>query len=289
MGMKVAVMVDSNSGIMSKEGEKMGVFVVPMPVIIDGETYYEGVNLTLDSFFEYLIGGRHVTTSQPSPGDLVDKWEEVLKSGYDEIIYIPMSSGLSDSCATATMLAADFDGKVQVADNHRISVPQYGSVLDALKLAAEGKNALQIKEALEETAFDCSIYISVDTLEFLKRGGRVTPAAAAIGNVLNIKPILTIQGDVLEAFAKVRGTKKGRAKIIESIRKDLNTRFGKEDPANIRIATAGTFRNPDDAENWRQEVEDNFPGFSVIYFDLGCSVGTHTGPEAFAAGIYKSL
>ena len=287
--MKVAVMVDSNSGIMAIDGEKLGVFVVPMPVIIDGETYYEGVNLTLDSFFGHLLGGRNVTTSQPSPGDLVDMWEEILKSGYDEIVYIPMSSGLSNSCATAIMLAADFDGKVQVADNHRISVPQYGSVLDALKLAEEGKNALQIKVALEATAFDCSIYISVDTLEFLKRGGRVTPTAAAIGSVLNIKPVLTIQGDKLDAFAKVRGTKKGRSKIIESIRKDLNDRFGKEDPANLRIATAGTFRNPEDAEIWRKEVESNFPGFDVIYFDLGCSVGTHVGPGAFAAGIYKAL
>ena len=148
---------------------------------------------------------------------------------------------------------------------------------------------MEIKQALEESAFDCSIYISVETLEFLKRGGRVTPTAAAIGSVLNIKPVLTIQGDKLDAFAKVRGTKKGRAKIIESIRKDLTQRFAGFDQENIRIATAGTFRNPEDAEVWRKEIEDNFPGFDVIYFDLGCSVGTHVGPGAFAAGIYRAL
>jgi len=287
--MKVAVMVDSNSGIFKQQGEKMGIFVVPMPVVINDETYYEGVNITLDEFFEHLVGGDNVTSSQPAPGDLIELWEDALKAGYDEIVYIPMSSGLSSSCATAIMLAEEFDGKVQVVDNHRISVPQYGSVLDALKLADEGKSALEIKQALEESAFDCSIYISVETLEFLKRGGRVTPTAAAIGSVLNIKPVLTIQGDKLDAFAKVRGTKKGRAKIIESIRKDLTQRFAGFDQENIRIATAGTFRNPEDAEVWRKEIEDNFPGFDVIYFDLGCSVGTHVGPGAFAAGIYRAL
>lgn len=196
---------------------------------------------------------------------------------------------MSSSCATALMLAEDFEGKVQVVDNHRISVPQYGSVLDALKLAGEGKNACEIKEALEASALDCSIYISVDTLEFLKRGGRVTPTAAALGSVLNIKPVLTIQGDKLDAFAKVRGTKKGRAKIIESIRKDLTVRFADVASENIRIATAGTFRSSEEAEVWRKEVEDCFPGLDVVYFDLGCSVGTHVGPGAFAAGIYRAL
>ena len=287
--MKVAVMTDSNSGIFKQDGEKLGVFVVPMPVVIDDETYYEGENLTLDGFFGHLVGGAHVTSSQPAPGAVMDMWDDIFKEGYDEIVYIPMSSGLSSSCINALMLAEEYDGKVQVVNNHRISVPQYGSVLDALKLANEGKSAVQIKEFLEASAFDCSIYISVDTLEFLKRGGRVTPTAAALGSVLNIKPVLTIQGDKLDAFAKVRGVKKGRAKIIESIRKDLEVRFKDLDPKDIRIATAGTFRKPEDAEVWRKEVEDNFPGFDVIYFDLGCSVGTHVGPEAFAAGIYRAL
>ncbi len=287
--MKVAVMTDSNSGIFKMDGERMGVFVVPMPIVINDETYYEGESITLDKFFEHLTDGDSVTSSQPAPGALIDMWDELLEKEYDEIVYIPMSSGLSSSCASATMLAAEYDGKVQVVDNHRISVPMYGSVLDALKLAKEGKSALEIKAALEASAFDCSIYISVDTLEFLKRGGRVTATAAALGSVLNIKPVLTIQGDKLDAFAKVRGVKKGRAKIIESIGKDLNTRFADVAKEDVRIATAGTFRNSEDAEKWRKEVETSFPGFDVIYFDLGCSVGTHVGPEAFAAGIYRAL
>ena len=287
--MKVAVMTDSNSGIFKMDGERMGVFVVPMPIVINDETYYEGENITLDKFFEHLTGGDLVTSSQPALGTLIDMWDELLEKEYDEIVYIPMSSGLSSSCAAATMLAAEYEGKVQVVDNHRISVPMYGSVLDALKLAKEGKSALEIKAELEASAFECSIYISVDTLEFLKRGGRVTATAAALGSVLNIKPVLTIQGDKLDAFAKVRGVKKGRAKIIESIEKDLNTRFADVAKENIRIATAGTFRNSEDAEKWRKEVEENFPGFDVIYFDLGCSVGTHVGPEAFAVGIYRTL
>lgn len=287
--MKIAVMTDSNSGIFSETGKKMGVHVVPMPVIIDGETFYEGIDLTLDSFFERLTGGSEISTSQPSPGDLLDMWDRTLKEGYDEIIYIPMSSGLSNSCSSAIMLAQDYDGKVQVADNHRISVPQYGSVRDALKLAADGKSAAQIKKALEDAAYDCSIYIAVDTLEYLKKGGRITAAAAAVGTVLHIKPILTIQGDKLDSFAKTRGTRKCRTKIIEAIRHDLTERFGKEDISKMRIATAGTFRNPEDAKRWRSEVEAAFPGFEVVYFDLGCSVAAHTGPEAFAAGIYKVL
>ncbi len=287
--MKVAIVVDSNSGIFKHDGEKMEIFVVPMPVVINDETYYEGETITLDKFFDHLINGDRVTSSQPAPGDLLEMWEDILKSGYDEVVYIPMSSGLSSSCATAMMLASDFDGKVQVVDNHRISVPQYGSVLDAMKLAKEGKNALEIKQALEATAFDCSIYISVETLEFLKRGGRITGAAAAVGSVLNIKPILTIQGDKLDAFAKVRGTKKARSKIIESIEKDLTQRFADVPKENMRIATAGSFRNPEDAQAWRKEVESHFPGFDVVYFDLGCSVGTHVGPDSFAAGIYKAL
>lgn len=287
--MKVAVMVDTNSGIFKQMGEEMGVFVVPMPVVINEETYYEGENLTLDTLFEHMLCGDHVTSSQPAPGSLIEMWENILKSGYDELVYIPMSSGLSSSCATAAMLSGDFDGKVQVIDNHRISVPQYGSVLDALKLAKEGKNALEIKEALEASAFDCSIYISVDTLEFLKRGGRITSTAAAIGSVLNIKPVLTIQGDKLDAFAKVRGVKKGRAKIIESVQNDLTQRFQNIPKEHLRVATAGSFRNPEDAEVWRKEVAAHFPEFEVVYFDLGCSVGTHVGPEAFAAGIYRTL
>ena len=217
--MKTAVVTDTNSGITAELGKELGVYVVPMPVMIDGKTYYEGVNLTQEAFFQSLMSGGDITTSQPSPGDVMELWDSVLTEGYDELVYIPMSSGLSNSCASAIILAGDYEGRVQVADNHRISVTQYASILDALKLAKEGKNAFEIKKALEAAAYDASIYIAVDTLEFLKKGGRITPAAAAAGSVLNIKPILTIQGDRLDAFTKVRGTKRCRAKLIEALKK----------------------------------------------------------------------
>ena len=216
--MKTAVVTDTNSGITAELGKELGVYVVPMPVMIDGKTYYEGVNLTQEAFFQSLMSGGDITTSQPSPGDVMELWDSVLTEGYDELVYIPMSSGLSNSCASAIILAGDYEGRVQVADNHRISVTQYASILDALKLAKEGKNAFEIKKALEAAAYDASIYIAVDTLEFLKKGGRITPAAAAAGSVLNIKPILTIQGDRLDAFTKVRGTKRCRAKLIEALK-----------------------------------------------------------------------
>ena len=287
--MKTAVVTDTNSGITAELGKELGVYVVPMPVMIDGKTYYEGVNLTQEAFFQSLMSGGDITTSQPSPGDVMELWDSVLTEGYDELVYIPMSSGLSNSCASAIILAGDCEGRVQVADNHRISVTQYASILDALKLAKEGKNAFEIKKALEAAAYDASIYIAVDTLEFLKKGGRITPAAAAAGSVLNIKPILTIQGDRLDAFTKVRGTKRCRAKLIEALKNDFKERLAGEDMSKIRVGTAGSFRNVEDARAWRQEVADAFPGFEVIYGNLGCSIATHTGPEARGIGFYKVL
>lgn len=287
--MKTAVVTDTNSGITAELGKELGIYVVPMPVMIDGKTYYEGVNLTQEAFFQSLMSGGDITTSQPSPGDVMELWDSVLTEGYDELVYIPMSSGLSNSCASAIILAGDYEGRVQVADNHRISVTQYASILDALKLAKEGKNAFEIKKALEAAAYDASIYIAVDTLEFLKKGGRITPAAAAAGSVLNIKPILTIQGDRLDAFTKVRGTKRCRAKLIEALKNDFKERLAGEDMSKIRVGTAGSFRNVEDARAWRQEVADAFPGFEVIYGNLGCSIATHTGPEARGIGFYKVL
>jgi DegV family protein with EDD domain len=287
--MKIAVVTDSNSGMTEKEAKALGVYVVPMPVIIDGKTYYEGVNLTQEAFFESQGGGADISTSQPSPGSVMDLWNQVLEDGYDELIYIPMSSGLSNSCASAMLLAQEYGGKVQVADNHRISVTQYGSVLDALRLVSEGKNALEIKKALEAAAYDASIYIAVDTLEFLKKGGRITPAAAAIGSVLHIKPILSIQGDRLDAYEKVRGAKKCRLKLIEALKKDFKERFSDGDMSKIRIATAGSFRSEEATAEWKQEVAEAFPGYDVVYGNLACSIATHTGPEARGIGIYKAL
>ena len=285
--MKTAVMTDSNSGITAAEGKELGVFIVPMPVIIDGVTYFEGKNLLQPDFFESLMSGKDVSTSQPSPGDLMELWNRVLALGYDDIVYIPMSSGLSNSYASAAVLAEEYDHRVHVVDNHRISIPQLASVMDAVKLVSEGRTAGEIKELLEKAALEASIYIAVDTLEFLKKGGRVTPAAAAIGSVLGIKPLLSIQGDKLDAYAKVRGMKRCRRRLIEAVEKDLNERFSEGDMSKVRIATAGSFRTPELAEDWRQEVARAFPDYEVVYRDLGCSIESHTGPEAMAAGVFR--
>jgi DegV family protein with EDD domain len=215
----------------------------------------------------------------------MDMWDHILDSGYDELVYIPMSSGLSNSCSTAIALSDDYDGKVQIADNHRISVTQRGSVLDACKLADSGASAKEIRTYLEETAYEASIFITVDSLTYLKKGGRITPAVAALGSVLNIKPILSIQGERLDAHAKVRGLKKGKQKMIEALREELDTRFHDFDRSRIQLATAGSGLSPEQAEEWRQTVEDAFQA-DVIYYPLSLSVGTHTGPGSYGIGLY---
>lgn len=283
--MKTAIMTDTNSGITKQEAADSDIFLMPMPIIIDEEIYYEGVNLTQESFYEDLTGGRDISTSQPSPGDVMDMWKQILSSGYDEVVYIPMSSGLSNSCESAIGLSTEFDGKVMVTDNHRISVTMRESVFEAKRLADSGLCASEIKDYLEKTAFDASIYIAVDTLEFLKKGGRITPAAAALGAVLNIKPILSIQGEKLDAFAKVRGIKKCKAKMIEALQNDLNTRFKNVDKDQIRFWTAGTALSPEEVEEWRSAVSEAFNGADVNYNPLSLSIGTHTGPGAMGIGL----
>lgn len=283
--MKTAIITDTNSGITKQEAEAFGIYLIPMPIIIDEEIYYEGVNLTEAGFYKELTGGKDISTSQPSPGDVMDMWKKVLSSGYDEIVHIPMSSGLSNSCASAIGLSKEFNGRVLVADNHRISVTMRESVFEAKRLADSGLSASEIKDYLEKTAYDASIYIAVDTLEFLKKGGRITPAAAALGAVLNIKPILSIQGEKLDAFAKVRGMKKSRAKMIEALQNDLDTRFKDVDRNRIQLCTAGTALSPEEAEEWRSAVSEAFGGADVYYNPLSLSIGTHTGPGAMGIGL----
>ena len=283
--MKTAVMTDSNSGISQQEADALGLFMMPMPVIIDGETYYEGIDLTHDSFFSALTGGRDVTTSQPSPGDLMDRWDKILSSGYDELIYIPMSSGLSNSCSTAISLSAEYNGKVQVADNHRISVTMRASIEEAIAYASNGISAAEIKRSLEENAYNSSIYIAVDTLEFLKKGGRVTPAGAALGAVLNIKPILTIQGERLDAFAKVRGMKKAKQKIVEALQNDFDTRFKDIPTERLRLGAAGSGLTPAEREDWRATLANAFPQFDIYYDPLSFSICCHVGPQSYGVGI----
>ena len=294
--MKTAVMTDTNSGIMKAEADSMGIFLIPMPVIINDETHYEGIDLTETSFYESLTGGKNISTSQPSPGDLMDLWDDIFKQGYDEIIHIPMSSGLSASCSSAISLSADYEGKVQVADNHRISVTQRESVMHAKKLAEAGKSAKEIKEILEAEAYNSSIYIAVDTLEFLKkggrdtliylkRGGRITPAAAMLGSVLNIKPILTIQGGKLDAFAKTRGIKKCKQKMVEALKNDRETRFKDTDDRHILIGAAGSNLTEEEAAEWKQMLVDAFPDSYVYYDPLSFSIGCHIGPKGYGMGI----
>lgn len=283
--MKTAIMTDTNSGISKAQGEQLGVFVIPMPVIIEEHTYYEGIDLTQEYFYDCLTGGKNISTSQPSPGDVLNMWKQILSSGYDEVVYIPMSSGLSNSCETAIFLAKDFDGKVQVADNHRISVPMKESVMEAVKYAKAGKNAAQIKKKLEENSYNSSIYIAVDTLEFLKKGGRITAAGAALGTVLNIKPILTIQGEKLDAFAKVRGMKKCRTKMIEAIRTDLNTRFQNIPLSRLRLGAAGAGLTEEEIDIWKRELSEAFSELELCYNHLSLCIGAHTGPGALGTAI----
>ena len=239
---KIAIVTDSNSGITQAEGKQLGVYVLPMPFDIDGQQYFEDINLTQEQFYEKLTGDADVSTSQPSPDAVMSLWDDLLKNkGYDEIVHIPMSSGLSSSCATAMMLAQDYDGKVQVVDNQRISVTMKLSVLDAMKMTEDGFSAAEIKRILEEQKFNSSIYIMVDTLKYLKKGGRITPAAAALGTLLRLKPVLQIQGEKLDAFAKARTVKQAKRIMLDAIHKDIETRMGGEaNMDNLHIASAYT-------------------------------------------------
>ncbi len=281
---KIGIVTDSNSGITQADAEKMGITVLPMPFLIDGEQYFEDINLTQEEFYEHLQNDAAVSTSQPSPQAVTDLWDKLLQK-FDEIVHIPMSSGLSESLHTAERLAEDYGGRVQVVDNQRISITQKASVEDALRLAAAGKTAAEIKEILLKTKFDSSIYISLDTLKYLKKGGRLTPAAALIGTILKIKPVLQIQGEKLDAFRKVNTLKKAKTVMIEAIRSDFETRFsGFVQRGEMMLAVAHT-QNYEEAELFKQELEAEFPNVPVLYADpLSLSVSCHIGPGALAVG-----
>ena len=283
--MKIAIATDTNSGITASEGEKLGVFVLAMPVNLEETIHYEGLDITSEQLYDAMRQHREVSTSQPSPGQLMELWDGILAKGYDEIVYIPMSSGLSGSCQSAALFARDYDGKVQVVDNHRISVTQRESVISALRLAKRGYDAGQIREFLEKHAYDASIYITVDSMEYLKKGGRVTPAAATLATVLNLKPVLTIQGDKLDAFAKVRGMKLAESKMIDALHQDRAERFRDVPESRLLIETAGTLENEALAESWRQQVQAEFPFAKVSYANLPCSIACHVGMNSVAAVI----
>ena len=284
---KVAIITDSNSGITQDEARDLGVSVVPMPFYIDDQLYYEGVSLTQEEFYEKLEKDHEIQTSQPSPADLLFLWDETLKEA-ESIVYIPMSSGLSSSCETATMLALDYDGKVQVVNNQRISVTQRQSVLDAMELADQGKTAEEIKEILENEKFQSSIYISLDTLKYLKKGGRITPAAAAIGTVLGLKPVLQINGEKLDAYAKVRGKKAAKETMLDAMKKDFAKKFKGVDPDDLHLE-ASYSGNPEEAAEWKKEIEEHFPGMELYMAPLSLSVSCHIGKGALAIACSKKL
>lgn len=284
--MNVAIMTDTNSGISVAEGRSMGVYVIHMPVLIDGEVRYEGVDLSQEQFYGAMREGKAVSTTQPSPGDVLALWDEILEEN-QSLVYIPMSSGLSTSCQTAMALARDYGGRVQVADAHTISVPMRYAVLDALEMARAGWEAEEIKTALEQASTDTIIYIGVDTLEYLKRGGRITSAAAKMGDVLQIKPLLQIRGEWLDAFAKVRGTMNCKKRLVEEMKICVERYRRSGDP--FAVAAAGTFLDKADEREWVCMAQEAFPGRIIRYDPLSFSIGCHTGPGAFGMAVFKRL
>ena len=284
---RVVVVTDSNSGITQVEAKELDVVVMPMPFYINEEMFYEDIDLTQEQFYAKLAEGGDIKTSMPLVGDVTDKWDELLKE-YDEIVYIPMSSGLSSSCETAYMLSQDYDGKVQVVNNQRISVTMRQSVLDAKAMADSGKTAGEIKDILEEEKFNSSIYIMVDTLTYLKKGGRITPAAAALGALLKLKPVLQIQGEKLDAFAKARTVKQAKNIMIEAMKSDFQKRFDSPDGTKMNLEIAYTF-DKEAAEAFKAEVQEAFPNNEIVMNPLSLSVSCHIGPGALAIACSKKI
>lgn len=285
---KIAIVTDSNSGITQDQARELGVSVIPMPFYINEKLYFEGITLSQEEFYERLKNDETISTSQPGPADVCGLWDSLLEE-YDEIVHIPMSSGLSASCDTAMGLARDYDGKVQVVDNQRISVTQRQSVLDAITLRDAGKNAAQIKEVLEAQKMDSSIYITLDTLKYLKKGGRITPAAAAIGTVLNLKPVLQIQGEKLDAYSKTRGKKQAKRVMLKAMQDDWNTRFAEYVQRGEMCLQSGYTGNPEEALEFKKEIEEAFPGWEVIQQPLSLSVACHIGYGAVAIACSRKV
>lgn len=284
---KVAIVTDSNSGITQAEAKEYGITVMPMPFFINEKTLYEEIDLSQEEFYKLLSEDATISTSMPMVGNVVDTWEALLKE-YDEIVHIPMSSGLSGSCETACMLAQDFDGKVQVVNNQRISVTMRQSVMDAIALKEKGYSAEAIREILEREKLESSIYIMVDTLYYLKKGGRVTPAAAALGTLLKLKPVLQIQGEKLDAFAKARTVKQAKSMMIEAMKNDFENRFKDPEGKNLYLEMAYT-HDLEAAEAFKKEVEVAFPGMEIVMNPLSLSVSCHIGPGALAIACSKKV
>lgn len=285
--MRVAVVTDSNSGITQAQAKELGIFVLPMPFMINGKDYFEDINLTQEEFYEKLEEGSDISTSQPSPEAVTGLWDQVLEE-YDQIVHIPMSSGLSSSCQTALMLQEDYQGKVEVVNNQRISVTQRQSALDALTLIGRGMDAAAVREFLEEDKFNSSIYIMLDTLYYLKKGGRITPAAAALGTILRLKPVLQIQGEKLDAFAKARTVSQGKTIMVNAIKADMEKRFGGVSADRIWLQIAYTY-DREAAEQFKEQVLEVFPGFDVHMDPLSLSIACHIGPGSLALACSRKI
>jgi fatty acid kinase fatty acid binding subunit len=284
---RVAIITDSNSGITQADAKELGIFVLPMPFTIDQEEYFEDINLSVSEFYEKLVADADISTSQPSIESVTNLWDKVLKE-YDEIVHIPMSSGLSGSCSTAMVLAQDYDNKVEVVNNQRISVTQRQSVLDAIELVNKGKSAKEIKEILEKNKLESSIYIMVDTLKYLKKGGRITPAAAALGTMLRLKPVLQIQGEKLEAFAKAKTVKQAKSIMMNAIHDDIEKRFGGLEAMDVSLCVVHS-ANEEAANKLKEELEEIYSGVSIYVDDLSLSVACHIGPGSLAIATSRKV
>lgn len=283
--MKVAIMTDTNSSILVEEGKKLGIYVLPMPVLIDGEIYAEGVDITTDQLFAAMEDGKNISTSQPSPGEVMNLWDKILQDGYDEIVYIPMDSSLSGSCQMAKQYATEYNGRVQVADTNRVSVTQRYAVYDAIAMVQQGMSAKEICKRLEANGRNSGIYITLDTMEYLRRGGRINSATAKIATVMNIKPVIRIQDGALGVHEKVRGTKKSRHRMIEIIKEELHIRYSHFSKEQIIIGTADSLIDRAEADTWIAMAQEAFPDYCVEYWPLSCSLSSHIGPNGCGIGI----
>lgn len=282
---RVGVITDSHGGISLEEAAKLGVRVLPMPFYFGDDCYYEGVSITREEFFERLNAGESVSTSQPSPEEVMNIWREGLAE-FEEILYMPLSSGLSGACNTAMMLAQEeeFEGKVFVVDNGRIATPMHRSILDALELIEEGYGAEEIKDKLEAAKDKMSIYIAVETLEYLKKGGRITPATAAVGTLLNIKPILSLNVGVLDNYEKCRGMKKAKREMLAAMKRDFETTFGEYYENGEIYLMAATSADEATTQAWVEEIKEHFPGMEVLCDPLSLGISCHTGEGALGIG-----
>lgn len=285
----VVIMTDSNAGMTQEEGEKYGVEILPMSFIINGKIYYEGMDLSYEAFMEKLNNGAQVSTSQPAPGEVTQRWEKLLKR-HDELVYIPMSGALSKSCETAQLLAKDYGGKVRVVDSRRISLPQKMMVLDAVELVKEGKSAAEIEALLNGSALDCAIYIAVDTLKYLKRGGRITGAAAAVGTMLHIKPVLLMKGEKLDAYEKARGMKAARRIMLTAIRNELEGQFKQyAERDEICLQMAHTCMEEEMITEWEEKIREEFPMLKLYAAPLPLCTACHIGPNGLGIGLTRRI